>query len=235
MTNLAIIPARGGSKGIPRKNLQLLAGLPLVCWTIKAATSSLAIDKVIVSTDDEEIAEVSSDFGAEVPFIRPADISADESSALDVCRHALEFFESDSDFEPNNIIYLQPTSPFRKASHIDEAMNFFLQNNADTLVSVMPVPHNMLPSSQVYFDQEIDDFIQIENSNNFRRQNKNKNYYARNGPAILISTVETILQNQLYGQKVSVFEMGTISSFDIDEPIDLEIAECLFPLSELSQ
>ena len=122
---LAIIPARGGSKGLPGKNIKNLCGKPLISYTINAALSATCIDKVIVSTDDESIAQIAVDNGAEVPFIRPSEIATDTASAVDVYLHAIDFMNTKKDREIKKFIVLLPTVPFRTAKHIDEAYNLF--------------------------------------------------------------------------------------------------------------
>ncbi len=136
--SIAIIPARGGSKGLPRKNVRSLGGIPLIAHTIRAAVES-RIERVIVSTDDDEIAEVSRDWGAEIPFRRPAEYSQDSSTSLSVLLHALEFMEEQAGFTLDYVIFLQPTSPFRVTRHIDEALDVFLRSGKRSLISVTDV------------------------------------------------------------------------------------------------
>ena len=122
MNILAIIPARGGSKGIPHKNIQNLAGKPLIAYTIIAAKKSKLIDKIVVSTDDKKIAKISEACGIEVPFLRPKNISKDNSSTIEVVKHTLEFLRTNQDYIPDMIIVLQPTSPLRTTRLIDNAI-----------------------------------------------------------------------------------------------------------------
>ena len=232
MKNLAIIPARGGSKGIRKKNIQTLRGLPLIAWTIRAAQRATTIDRIIVSTDDLEIAQISSTFNVEIPFIRPKEISQDKSGAVEVCRHAIEHFQEAEGKTPHCIIYLQPTSPFRSSFHIDQAVEKFSKNDYDTLVSVTKVPHNMNAASQMHLADDTVVFSMDKTSQIFNRQSKTKKSFARNGPAILITKATNILNNALYGTNIGFLEMDKVCSLDIDDPIDLEIAECLFPLVE---
>ena len=230
MKNLAIIPARGGSKGIKRKNLRMLGGSPLIAWTIQAAKTTRSLDRIIVSTDDLEIAEIAKKLNVEVPFIRPKEISTDESSAVDVCKHALEFFHSTEGKQPINVVYLQPTSPFRNSSHIESAMKKFSESNLDSLVTVTAIPHNMSIESQMLRNGQLLKMRSDEEHQLFQRQKKSEVFVARNGPAILISRTEIILNDKLYGKKIGFMEMDKITSIDIDEPIDLKIAERLLPL-----
>jgi CMP-N,N'-diacetyllegionaminic acid synthase len=228
MKILAIIPARGGSKGIPRKNIAPLGGRPLIGWTIRAALDSKLLQRVIVSTDDEEIASAARAGGAEAPFLRPAAIANDSAPALDVIRHALAALPDGADFDA--VAYLQPTSPFRTAVHIDEAVALFAREQPDTLVSMMQVPHNMVPGSTMRMLPGQPGLLELSAAQPLRRQDKEV-LYARNGPAILIVSARLVLeQNKLYGERVMGYLMDRLSSLDIDEPADLAMAECLLPL-----
>lgn len=228
---LAVIPARGGSKGIPFKNLALLGGRPLIAWTIAAAKAAHGLDRVIVSTDDENIAAAAREHGAEVPFLRPPEFSGDNAPALDVIVHALTELKSRSDVPYDAVAYLQPTSPFRSAAQLGAAISLFKAAWPDTLVSVTAVPHNMVPSSLMHPAESSGPFmLQPPTGQKLRRQEKEK-LFARNGPAILIvSAADAQLRGRLYGERVLGFEMDRLSSLDIDEPIDLEMARHLLPL-----
>lgn len=231
MRMIAIIPARGGSKGIPRKNIAPLGGRPLIAWTIEAACSCSCFDRVMVSTDDEEIASVARNCGADVPFLRPTEFSGDAAPALGVIRHALQFLVGTGEPACDAVAYLQPTSPFRTAVQIDCAASQFRRLRPDTLVSVTRVPHNMVPDSQMRkLAQEGGLWLESPAGRAMRRQDKEKTF-ARNGPAILIVSASDVLRNErLYGERVLGFEMDRLSSFDIDDPIDLEMARYLLPL-----
>ena len=141
MKILGIIPARGGSKGIPQKNIRLLNGKPLISYTINSAKASRQIDKVIVSTDNSKIANISKKLGAEVPFIRPKSISKDSSSTLDVIKHALDYLEKNENYVPDIVILLQPTSPLRTTKKIDQSIQLLRNSNSDSVLSVY-VPHS---------------------------------------------------------------------------------------------
>jgi CMP-N,N'-diacetyllegionaminic acid synthase len=224
MRSLGIIPARGGSKGIPLKNIATLHGNPLISYTIEAALAS-KLNRVIVSTDNKEIAKVARDYSAEV-MMRPIELAQDNTPTVPVLQHVTENLEEDFDF----IVTLQPTSPFRTANHIDESLDIIKSNPAvDTLVSVIEVPHNFTPSSLMklrkrYLEQLIDQGREV-----LRRQDKPK-LYARNGPAILIIRKERFRSEQLYTGKTMPYLMDFLSSIDIDCEIDLQIAEHLFEL-----
>ncbi|EJL78582.1 CMP-N-acetylneuraminic acid synthetase [Polaromonas sp. CF318] len=227
----AVIPARGGSKGIPYKNLADLGGRPLIAWTIAAAKAAHGLDRIIVSTDDERIAASAIEHGAEVPFLRPTEFSGDNAPALDVILHALKELKTPGGEAYDAVAYLQPTSPFRSAAQLTEAIALFGQERPDTLVSVTAVPHNMVPASLMHpLGPSAPLMLQSPVGQKLRRQEKEK-LFARNGPAILIvSASDAQLHGRLYGERVLGFEMDRLSSLDIDDPIDLEMARHLLPL-----
>jgi N-acylneuraminate cytidylyltransferase len=140
---LAIIPARGGSKSIPRKNIQLLGGYPLISYSIAAGLNSQYIDRVIVSTDDAEIAQIAEQYGAEVPFIRPAELAEDHVTDLPVFEHAVQWLEENDNYHADIILQLRPTSPFRPKGSVDEAIELMLQSRlADSVRGVTPSGQN---------------------------------------------------------------------------------------------
>ena len=144
---LALIPARGGSKGIPRKNIRSFAGYPLLAWSIAAAKQAACVTRILVSTDDEEIAAVAREYGAETPFLRPAEIAQDNTTDLPVFEHALQWLEANEDYQPEIVIQLRPTSPIRPRDCVDSAVNILLQQaDADCVRGVVPAgqnPHKM--------------------------------------------------------------------------------------------
>lgn len=226
---LGLIPARGGSKGIPRKNIALLAGRPLLAYTCEAAVASHVLNRVVVSTDDEEIAEVAQQFGIEVPFMRPTSLAQDETPSIDVVRHAVEHLRNEEQWIPNVVVLLQPTSPLRKARHIDEAVDRMTETKADTVVSVVEVPHRFNPQNVMELnDGELIDFLPVASDfDRFRRQ-RLPVLYARNGPAVLVSRVEVIMNsNSFYGAHVVPYLMTDEESLDIDSKYDLWLAEQL--------
>lgn len=226
MKILAIIPARGGSKDIPNKNIVDVNGLPLIAYTIKAAQGSSFIDRSIVSTDDEKIATIAKEYGAEAPFLRPEYASTDEAPAIDVIRHALKWLEENDSYIPDAVVYLQPTSPLRKTCHIDEALKIFSEHKeVDSLVSVIKPPHNFHPIKLMRLSGKyLEPYLKEGGMQKLDRHNMPV-FFARNGPAILISKIEIFNNNKLYGKKIIAYEMDKISSHDIDEPVDLKIAE----------
>ncbi|MCX8521146.1 MAG: acylneuraminate cytidylyltransferase family protein, partial [Rhodoferax sp.] len=219
---------------IPHKNLADLGGRPLIAWTIAAAKAAHGLDRVIVSTDDERIAAAAEEHGAEVPFLRPAEFSGDNAPARDVIAHALGKLSTHDGEQYDAVAYLQPTSPFRTSAQLTEAIALFTRERPDTLVSVTAVPHNMVPSSLMHpAGSSVPLMLQAPVGQKLRRQEKEK-LFARNGPAILIvSAADAMARGRLYGERVVGFEMDRLSSLDIDDPIDLEIARHLLPLLQL--
>ncbi len=222
MKTIALIPARLGSKGIIRKNIKLFCGKPLIAWTIECALSSSHIDKVIVSTDSIEIAEISKAFGADVPFLRPSSLATDESTRNEVILHALENLPG---FD--QVLLLQPTSPLRQVSDIDQSLKKFMSTNAESCVSVEEAtkpPEWMFRSTGGVFLERI-----IEERMYLRRQDAMKTYIL-NG-AIFLTSVQHFIgskeKDPLLTKKTTFHIMESISSFDIDSPLDWYLAEYL--------
>lgn len=233
---IAVIPARGGSKGIPRKNLALLDGRPLIAWTIKSALESGAFKRLIVSTDDPEIAEVGRREGADVPFLRPAEFAGDVAPAIGVIHHALDTLGLALSDASSSVAYLQPTSPFRTAVQLREAVELFEEQQPDTLVSVQRVPHNMVPGAQMVPVVESYPLWLASPAGQVLRRQEKAVTYVRNGPAILIASARDVLEHgRLYGERVLGYEMDRLSSLDIDDPLDLDMARALAPLAKLRE
>ncbi len=142
LTALAVIPARGGSKAVPRKNLKLLGGKPLIAWSIEAALASTELDRCIVSTDDQEIAEVARAHGADVPFLRPAEYARDSTPDLPVFEHALRWLAEHEGYSPDMLVHLRPTLPFRESRQIDEVVRLLRATGADCVKSVYKEDHH---------------------------------------------------------------------------------------------
>mgnify|MGYP003974319061 CR=1 FL=1 len=226
MEILAIIPARGGSKRIPRKNIKKLSGQSLLSYSASAALGSEILNRTILTTDDEEIRRVGLDLGLEVPFLRPGDLAKDDTPSLPVIKHAVQMLEALEGYKPDIIVILQTTSPFRTSKHIDDALKIFLKSDSDSLVSVTEVPHNMNPYSimQLKKDGTIKPFLKYDENNNLRQ--KKPIFYARNGAAIYICTYQCLMKkNSLYGDKIVPFFMNKETSIDLDDEIDWKIAQ----------
>ena len=225
-----MIPARGGSKSIPRKNIVPLAGRPLLAYTCDAALGSQRLTRVVLSTDDEEIAAVSRACGVEAPFLRPVELATDEASALAVIHHALRWLREHEDYQPDILVYLQPTSPLRRSHHVDEAVDLLLADpRADSVVSAVEVPHLFSPYSiQRLVDSYLVDFWQEPvDFDRFTRQ-AHPVLYARNGAAIYATRTQVLLEkDSIFGDRCLPYLMKPEESVDIDTPFDLFVAECL--------
>lgn len=225
MDILGIIPARGESKGIPHKNIVPLAGRPLLAYTAQAALQSRRLTRVILSTDDPLIADIGKRLGLPVPCLRPAEISRDDTPMLDVVRHALDYLKGADAIEPDIIVLLQPTSPLRTSEHIDRAVDLLLATGADTVVSVVAVPHQFNPVSIMRIEGErLAPFL--EGPMLLRRQDKPM-VFARNGPAVLATRCTVIEMGKLYGEDTRPVIMSQAESVDIDSQEDLAFAEFL--------
>jgi CMP-N-acetylneuraminic acid synthetase len=229
MNILGLIPARGGSKGIPHKNIALLGGRPLLAYTCEAATGSHSLNRVILSTDDEKIAAVGRECGVEVPFLRPPELALDNTPSLDVAQHTLNWLAEYDHWQPDILVLLQPTSPLRRSPHVDEALAALMQVEADTIVSVCKVPHHFSPYKLMQIeDGRLYNFWQ--ESLPFDQHNRHNlpTLYGRNGPAILASRARIILdERSFYGEHVLPYVMREEDSIDIDTPFDLQLAEWL--------
>ena len=224
MKILGIIPARGGSKGIPKKNIKLLGGIPLLEYTAKSALASKFLSSVILSSDDSEIIEVAKNLGIEVPFIRPENLSQDDTPSLSVIKHALEFFETKNEFF-DAICLLQVTSPFRQENLIDRSIQKFESEDLDSLISVREVPTDFNP--HWIFELDTKDHLKIATGDEkiiSRRQDLPKAFH-RDG-AIYITRTDVILkQNSLYGSSIGYIESKNDLYVNIDTPDDWLTAE----------
>jgi CMP-N-acetylneuraminic acid synthetase len=227
MNVLGLIPARGGSKGIPRKNIVDVAGRSLLSYTCEAASTSQRISRVVLSTDDEEIAAVGRDWGAEVPFMRPAHLAEDTTLAVPVAQHAIDWLQQHESWLTDILVYLQPTSPLRTAQHIDEALAKLDETGADTVVSLTPIPHAHTPYkvSQIV-DGRVEPFWKAPlNFNPLQRQDVPV-FYARNGPAVLACRATVLAETgTFYGDHIVPYIMSPEDSIDIDTPFDLKLAD----------
>ena len=224
---LGIIPARGGSKGIPHKNIHPLCGKPLIEYTIDAARGSRYLTRTILTSDSEEIIGVARKYGVEVPFVRPKDLARDDTPALPVIQHAVRWLEEKEDYRPDYIVLLQPTSPLRTSRHINEALGKFIDSGADSIVSVVKVPHNYNPYSVMRLENNyLKPFLAYDETNNIRQQKPV--FFARNGAAVYAFTYECLMKkNSIYGEKMLAYEMTRKESIDIDDFLDLKICEMI--------
>jgi len=221
MNVLGVIPARGGSRGIPNKNLAPLCGRPLLAYTADAAKASTTLTRTIVSTDDERIAACAKSLGLDV-LMRPSLLAADDTPMLPVLQHAIEAMRAGG-FNPDIVVLLQPTSPLRRAEHIDTAVDWLQRVGGDSVVSVVEVPHQFNPTSVMRLDDGLLKPL-LDGATATRRQDKPR-LYARNGPAVLAVHARVIEGGSLYGNETWPLVMTAEESLDIDTPWDLKLVE----------
>lgn len=226
MQVLAIIPARGGSKGIPRKNIRLLAGTPLLRYTAAAAAAAQRLTRVVLSTEDKEIAAVGRACGLEVPFLRPAELARDETPTLPVLQHVLRRLAEAGDHY-DAVCLLQPTNPLRRAADIDRCIELLESRSADAVISVLPVPHAYNPH-WVYLEHE-DGGLHLatgEASPIPRRQELPPAYH-RDGSVYVTRSEVLLTGNSLYGERVVGYQIDPRYSINLDTPEDWQEAEAL--------
>lgn len=226
---LAIIPARGGSKGVPKKNIKLLMGKPLIYYTITEAAKSKYIKRIIVSTDDEEIANVAKEYGAEAPFMRPAEHSGDTALDLPLFQHAFHWLEENEGYKPQIIAHLRPTAPLRTVVHIDKGIEMLIASSADSLRSVCAAPKH--PYKMWTFEgHDLKPFLPEEicgkEAYNRSRQELGE-VYIQNG-SVDITRWSTIMEkNSMTGKHILGMLMEEHESVNIDTEIDFLMAEYL--------
>lgn len=226
MKVLGLIPARGGSKGVPRKNIRFLAGKPLLAYTAEAALAATHLTRIVLSTDDEEIAEVGRSCGIEVPFLRPAELAEDTTPTLPVVQHAVHFLESRGQ-RFDAICLLQPTNPLRQASDIDGCIELLERAEADTVFTMLAVPAEHNPH-WVYFPNA-DGSLRLSTGEAApipRRQELPPAFH-REGSVYVARRDVVMTKNSLYGAKVLGFEIERSRSVNIDTLEDWTKAETL--------
>lgn len=221
---LAIIPARGGSKGVPRKNIKYLNGKPLISYTIEAANSSKYIDKIVVSTEDEEIKEISLKYGAEIPFLRPKELANDKSPSIDSILYTVKRLKEEYNYFSDYVCLLQCTSPLRNERHIDEAFLKLKETNMDAVVSVCEAEVNPYWSN-VFKGDKIEYFL--EEGKNITRRQDLPNVYRMNGAIYIIKTEVLIKTKTFEPKNLTGYIMDDYSSVDIDTALDFKIAELI--------
>lgn len=222
MSFLAIIPARGGSKSIPRKNLRVVAGKPLIVWSIEQALDAKLVDHVLVSTDDLEIAEVARRAGAEVPFLRPAELASDTAPTEPVLLHALDWLDEHGGYRPEGVVLLQPTCPVRRPGTIDDAIQLLIERRADSLVGVREI-HPFLWRG-VESPRASYDFM-----NRPRRQDvaEADQTFEETGAMYITRTEFLRRSRNRLGGKIALFCMGADESWDVDAESDLIVVDAL--------
>jgi CMP-N,N'-diacetyllegionaminic acid synthase len=220
---IAIIPARGGSKRLPGKNLLLIGGKPLIGWTIEAAIESGVFDRVVVSTDSWEIAVMAAQFGAEVPFMRPEELALDSTPTIDVLIHAARELTGAQEIRWTHLACLQPTSPLRTAQNIREAVQLLTEKNADAIVSVCRSTHSPLWSNTLPESLSLDGFIPESVQKTPSQQLPA--YYRLNG-ALYFCDIRRMLEEQTLFLKTGAYAyvMNRKDSIDIDDKVDFDLA-----------
>jgi CMP-N-acetylneuraminic acid synthetase len=222
---LAIIPARGGSKGVPRKNIRELGGKPLIAHTIEAAIASSYIDKLIVSTDDKEISETSHKWGADVPFLRPAELATDTAKAIEVVKHALLEVEKLDNNKYSVVVYLEPPAPFRTSDDIDACIELFHENNPGSVVSVYEA-NQYHPILMKKIENGHLKPICFDEPEGVPRQLYEPTVYMRNG-AVYVMRKDNILNDIFYGEPIIPYIMPDERSICIDSTLDWYAAEAM--------
>lgn len=227
---LGIVPARGGSKGVARKNVHPLAGRPLIAWTISAALACPSLDRLVVSTEDAEIARVARQWGAETPFAQPADLAADDVPDLPVCRHALEWLRRNEGYRPDMVVWLRPTAPLRRTADIRDAVAKLAAGRADCLRSVSPVDHH-----PYWMKRRVDDrlvpFLEGKDEIAYPQRQRLPPLYRLNG-AVDATWARTVEEHGfLFGGTMIAHVMDAARSLDIDSELDFRIAEILMERS----
>lgn len=224
-TFLAIIPARGGSKRLPGKNIVDFLGKPMIAWTIESALNSMYIDRVIVSTDSNDISSISKKYGANVPFIRPSNLSSDDSTSVDVVLHAINALKEQGDCY-DFVILLQPTSPCRNSLHIDGAIQVAILNDANSVISVTKAKHSPLWMNTIPENGSMSKFMHKSIVN--KRSQDLPIYYQLNG-AIFLCNMKNLMKEKTFftAEKSFSFRMDFKSSIDIDDECDLLYASII--------
>lgn len=231
MKILGIITARGGSKGVPGKNLKLLAGKPLLDYTIAAARAARRLDRVILSTEDEAIAAAARALGCEVPFMRPAELSRDETAHLPVVQHAAKWMQDHAGYRADAVMTLQPTSPLRTAGDIDAAVALLESSGADSVLSVSEVPAHNHPSRTLRLDAAGNAVLFATGEPVRKRVNRRQDLpeaWLMNGAIYACRTAELFAaEPSLYGDRVVAYPMPHERSISIDDLDDWAAAERL--------
>lgn len=224
MKILAIIPARGGSKGVPGKNTKLLAGKPLLAYTTEIALQSKRLTEVVVSSEDEQIITTAKSLGVKVPFVRPTELAQDNTPTIDVIVHTLKWYESQYIYF-DAVCLLQVTSPFRTVEFLEKAIEKFIESGCDSLVSVQKVPHEYNPNWAFVVNQAGNLKIATGESEIIPRRQELPIAYHRDGSIYITKTEVLLKQNSLYGKSIAFIESSPEMYVNIDTMDDWEKAE----------
>ncbi|MCO6451620.1 MAG: acylneuraminate cytidylyltransferase family protein [Caldilineales bacterium] len=223
---LALIPARGGSKGVHRKNIHPLGGKPLIAWTVEAARQSESINRILISTDDPEIAEIGRGFGAEIPFLRPGHLALDNTPDLPVYLHTLSWLSEHLDYHPDHVVWLRPTSPLRTSQDVDAAIEILIAAEADCIRSVN------LAHAHPYWMKQFDNerlipFLPGYDETSYPRRQLLPAVYHLNGAVDVIRCTSVLPDGPLFTPNMLGYVMPVERSLDIDTELDFIIAEAL--------
>lgn len=222
MKNLAIIPARSGSKGLINKNIKILNNKPLLAYSIDAAKKSEKFDKIVLSTDSEQYAKIGLEFGATVPFLRSKELSSDTASSWDVAKDILEWYSKNGEYF-DTVTLLQPTSPLRTPKNINEAFELFESNKAEVIISVSEMEHSPLWTNTLPENLSMENFIDIRAANNPRQALPT--YYRINGAIYITSVKHLFSAEPFFSSKSYAYIMSPFNSIDIDNELDFLVAE----------
>lgn len=228
MKILAIIPARGGSKGIPNKNMRKLVGKPLIEYTINSAKKSKLVSRIIISTDSKKIAKIGKNLNIDIPFIRPKKISGDKATSFEVVKHTLEFLEKNESYIPDIIVLLQPTNPLRSTALIDKVINNLKKSKADTVITVQKIkqhPYSAFWKKGKYLKPF------KENFQEFSRRQSTPALYHNTGDVYAFWNKTVKKYNSFYGKKIQpIILSDEFSLIDIDSDFDVFVCESIMKL-----
>lgn len=227
---LALVPARGGSKSIPKKNIVDLNGRPLISYCLDAIKKSRSVDRIVVTTDNDEIAKIAKEYGADVPFMRPAELAQDNSPTIPVIEHALIWLEQNENYVPDYVLLIEPTAPFVRADQIDKTFELILSKKADSGKTIIPAPRIFHPYHVRHVNEE--GFLEFDNPDMHyshpSRQMDPKRY--AHGNLWWFKRDLFLGEKKIEVGKVIGFEIDPKSAHDINEPFDLVVAKALFDL-----
>jgi N-acylneuraminate cytidylyltransferase/CMP-N,N'-diacetyllegionaminic acid synthase len=224
MNIVAIIPARGSSKRIPYKNIKKLAGKPLIAYTIREALRSKTLDRIIVSTENDKIAKISKKYGAEVPFKRPAYLARDTTHSPPIIKHAIEYLEKKEKYNVDIVVILQPTSPFRKAEHIDLAVKKMIETNADSVASICEASYPPYWMKKLKKDK-ISPFVKSKIDYHLLEGQQLPKVYQLNGAIYVVKRDFLMKKNKIIDGDARAIIMDSIHSLDVDTLLDFLLAE----------
>jgi len=219
-TFLAIIPARGGSKGLPKKNIKVLCGKPLIAWSIEAGLKSKYLDEVMVTTDSQEIADISNQYGANVPFLRPDELASDTATSFDAIKHTIDYYKNELNKEFDYIVLLEPTSPLREASDVDNMIEKIIKNedDFDSIVSIGEVHEHPSIMKKIINNNYLVPYC-VELEMKTRRQDNDIAYFPY-GVAYIVKTKVLLEEKTFYTKRNTFYEIKRYQCYEIDDIYD---------------